>query len=59
MKVYVVTACEYWSNYRGELGARHLRFDDRKTLYKILEEIIPDWIGKDYSGGQEKEFEYD
>lgn len=23
MKVYVVTACEYWSHYRGEQGSLH------------------------------------
>lgn len=23
MKVYVVTACEYWRNYRGEQGSLH------------------------------------
>lgn len=41
-----------------KFGARHLRFDDRQTLCKILAEIIPDWIGKDYSGGKEREFEF-
>lgn len=41
-----------------KFGTENFRCDDRKGLIKVLEQIIPDWIGKDYSGGQEKEFEF-
>lgn len=52
-----------WSNksdkYMTEkFGTEHLRCDDRRALIKVLKQIIPDWIGKDYSGGQEREFEF-
>lgn len=41
-----------------KFGAEHLRCDHLKTLLGILEQIIPDWIGKDYSGGQVREFQF-
>lgn len=41
-----------------KFGADHLEFADKKRLIKVLEQIIPDWIGKDYSGGKEREFEF-
>ena len=41
-----------------KFGADYLEFIDKKRLIKVLEQIIPDWIGKDYSGGQEREFEF-
>lgn len=41
-----------------KFGADHLEFADKKGLIKVLEQIIPDWIGKDYSGGMEREFEF-
>lgn len=41
-----------------KFGAEHLRCDDRKGLIKVLEQIIPDWIGEDYSGGMVRKFEF-
>ena len=36
----------------------HRYFKSDVELRKFLMQLIPDWIGKDYSGGQEREFEF-
>lgn len=36
----------------------HLYFKNDVELRKFLMGIIPDFIGKDYSGGKEREFEF-
>ncbi len=36
----------------------HRYFKSDVELRKFLMQLIPDWIGKDYSGGQVREFEF-
>lgn len=56
---HVTSRCDEADKYMTEkFGTEHLRCDNIKTLLGVLEQIIPDWIGKDYSGGQVREFEF-
>ncbi len=41
-----------------KFGTEHVQCDDLKTFLVVLEQIVPDWIGKDYSGGQVREFQF-